>query len=40
MWQILAVFFHIIFDLEKIVFFFQLRLDLVSLSMLLSSHFR
>jgi len=23
MWQILAVFFHIIFDLEKIVFFFN-----------------
>lgn len=40
MWKILAVFFHVIFDLEKNRVFFQLRLDLVSLSMLLSSHFR
>ena len=40
MWKILAVFFQVIFDLEKNRVFFQLRLDLVSLSMLLSSHFR
>ena len=40
MWKILAVFFHVIFDLEKNRVFFQFRLDLVSSSMLLSSHLR